>query len=53
MRNTAVNLVMVSQHPTLFNLNISCTTRLLEVNMSFTLLILATINTNRFLVATV
>lgn len=53
VRNTAVNLVMVSQGPTLFKLNISFNIRLFEVNMSFALLSLATIKTYCFLVATV
>lgn len=45
VRNTAVNLVMVSQGPTctLFKLNISCTIILFEVKMCFTLLSLTTI----------
>ena len=45
VRNTAVNLVMVSQGRTLFKLNISFNIRLFEVNMSFALLSLATIIT--------
>ena len=35
VRNTAVNLVMVSQGPTLFKLNISNNIRLFDVNISF------------------
>ena len=35
VRNTAVNLVLVSQGSTLFKLNLSYNIRLFDVNMSF------------------